>query len=162
MSNPTTVTLVLNHLGGKAGALDGAINTTISAKEGNTGGVIAGTITGVGSAAGMFPGKFPGPLGGLAVTVANLTKTGGDVSQLTLGDILTIGAGVAAIAGAPILGFGLGVAGLGWTIYTLRNPEANLTVEQLLNRLRPAPDFNVIDPIKQQTQTASTIPSPLS
>ncbi|MFP5482966.1 MAG: calcium-binding protein, partial [Gammaproteobacteria bacterium] len=39
--------------------------------------------------------------------------------------------------------------------------SGNLTVEQLLNRLRPAPDFNVIDPIKQQTQTASTIPSPI-
>ena len=41
MSNPTTVTLVLNNLGGKAGAIDGTINASVSAKNNQTGSTIA-------------------------------------------------------------------------------------------------------------------------
>lgn len=44
MSNPTTVTLVLNNLGGKAGAIDGAINASVSAQNNQTGATIVGTI----------------------------------------------------------------------------------------------------------------------
>jgi len=161
MSNPTTVTLVLNNLGGKAGAIDGVINAAVSANNNQTGSTIAGVITAAGSAAGMFPGKFPGSIGGFAVTMANLSKTGFDGSKLTIGDILTIGAGVAGLVGLPLVGFGLSVAGLGWTIYTLNNPEAGLTIEQMLERLRLVPDDSKVEDIKKKTGTASTIPSPI-
>ncbi|WP_197407967.1 hypothetical protein, partial [Lampropedia cohaerens] len=161
MSNPTTVTLVLNNLSGKAGAIDGAINASVSAQNNQTGATIAGTITAVGSAAGMFPGKFAGPVGGFAVTMANLTKTGFDGSKLTIGDILTIGAGIAGLVGAPLIGFGLSVAGLGWTIYSLNNPEAGLTIEQLLERLRLVPADSAVEDIKNKTRTASNFASPI-
>lgn len=161
MSSPTTVTLVLNNLGGKAGAIDGVINASLSANNNQTGATIAGTVTAVGSAAGMFPGKFPGPVGGFAVTMANLSKTGFDGSKLTIGDILTIGAGVAGLVGLPLVGFGLSVAGLGWTIYSLNNPKAGLTIEQLLDRLRLVPDDSKVEDIKKKTQTASRFASPI-
>lgn len=44
MSNPSTVTLVLGNLGGQVGAVDGAINASVSARDGNTGATISGTI----------------------------------------------------------------------------------------------------------------------
>jgi len=109
----------------------------------------------------MFPGKFPGPVGGFAVTMANLSKTGFDGSKLTIGDILTIGAGVAGLVGLPLVGFGLSVAGLGWTIYSLNNPKAGLTIEQLLDRLRLVPDDSKVEDIKKKTQTASRFASPI-
>jgi hypothetical protein len=133
----------------------------LSANNNQTGATIAGTVTAVGSAAGMFPGKFPGPVGGFAVTMANLSKTGFDGSKLTIGDILTIGAGVAGLVGLPLVGFGLSVAGLGWTIYSLNNPKAGLTIEQLLDRLRLVPDDSKVEDIKKKTQTASRFASPI-
>ncbi|MEW5678659.1 hypothetical protein [Comamonas kerstersii] len=55
MSNPSTVTLVLGNLGGQVGAVDGVINASVSARDGNTGATISGTITAAGSLATMFP-----------------------------------------------------------------------------------------------------------
>lgn len=55
MSNPSTVTLVLGNLGGQVDAVDGVINASVSARDGNTGATISGTITAAGSLATMFP-----------------------------------------------------------------------------------------------------------
>ena len=138
MSNPSTVTLVLGNLGGQVGAVDGAINTSVGARDGNTGAWISGTITAAGSIATMFPMvRTVEAAGGFAITISNLGKTGFDGSKLTVGDILTIGAGVAVLFGAPaIIGFGLTVAGIGWTFYTLKDPSRNLSIPDLYNRAK--------------------------
>ena len=122
MSNPSSITLVLGNIGGQVGAVDGSINASVGARDGNTGAWISGTITAVGSLATMFPmARTVEAAGGFAITMSNLGKTGFDGSKLTVGDILTLGAGVAALFGAPaIIGFGLTVPGIGWTFYTLR------------------------------------------
>ena len=138
MSNPSTVTLVLGNLGGQVGAVDGAINTSVGARDGNTGAWISGTITAAGSIATMFPMvRTVEAAGGFAITISNLGKTGFDGSKLTVGDILTIGAGVAVLFGAPaIIGFGLTVAGIGWTFYTLKDPSRNLSIPDLYARAK--------------------------
>lgn len=138
MSNPSTVTLVLGNLGGQIGAVDGAINASVSARDGNTGATISGTITAAGSLATMFlMVRIVEAAGGFAITMSNLGKTGLDGSKLTVGDILTLGAGVAALVGAPaIIGFGLTVAGIGWTFYTLKDPSRNLSLPDLFDRAK--------------------------
>lgn len=138
MSNPSTITLVLGNLGGKIGAVDGIINASVSARDENTGATISGTITAAGSLATMFPMvRTVEAAGGFAITMSNLGKTGFDGSKLTVGDILTLGSGVAALVGAPaIIGFGLTVAGIGWTFYTLKDPSRNLSLPDLFNRAK--------------------------
>lgn len=89
MATSTTVTLLLNNVGGQIGALDGAINASVSASNNDGKGTIIGTITAIGNAAEMFLGPI-GQAGSLAVTVSNLTKTGFDSSKLTISDVLTI------------------------------------------------------------------------
>ena len=131
-----TVTLVLNHVAGKSGTVSSIINTSVSVKNSDTGATIRGTISAAGNFATMFPGKLAGPVGGFVVTMTNLSKNGFDGSTLAVGDILTIGAGVAALVNAPLVGFALGVAGLGWTIYSVMNPEADVTVSELFNRAK--------------------------
>ena len=132
MSRSQGVTYLLSNVGGKVGAVDGMIGASTST---NATGAIAGTITAVGSGASMFPG----PVGqlGTAVTVGiTLGKNGGDPRGLTLGDVLTVGAGVAALAGAPVVALGLTVAGLGYTIFKLNNPSFDPTLGDLL-KLHP-------------------------
>lgn len=135
MANASTLTLFLGNIGGQIGGIDGAINASVSASAGDEAGTVSGAITAIGNAAGMFPGAL-GAYGGFAVTMSNLAKTGFDGSKLTIADVWTIGAGVAALVGAPLIGFGLTVAGLGWTVYTLRNPSKNLTLSDLFNRAK--------------------------
>jgi len=138
MSNPSTVTLVLGNLGGKIGAVDGAINDSVSARDGNTGAAILGTITAAGSLATMFPMvRTVEAAGGFEITMSDLGKTGFDGSKLTVGDILTLGADVAALVGAPaIIGFGLTVPSIGWTFYTLKDPSRNLSLPDVFNRAK--------------------------
>jgi len=135
MANASTLTLFLGNIGGQLGGIDGAINASVSASIGDGTGTVSGTITAIGNAAGMFPGAL-GAYGGFAVTMSNLAKTGFDGSKLNIGDALTIGAGVAALVGAPLIGFGLTVAGLGWTVYTLSDPSKNLTLPDLFDRAK--------------------------
>ncbi len=133
--------MLMGHVGGAVGTVDSSINAGVSAKSGDGTGTISATITGVANAATMFPGKAPGAIGGSVVILTNLIKNGGDVSKLTIGDVLSIGAAAATIAAAftpvgAVVAVGLTVAGTGYTVFQLHNPNFNPTMREILDPWR--------------------------
>ncbi|WP_246881469.1 putative Ig domain-containing protein [Acidovorax sp. JG5] len=148
------VMLFTGNISGQIGTVDGVIGASVSAQAGDGSGAIVGTITAIGNAASMFPGPV-GQLGSAAVVGVNIGKTGTSPSGLTIGDILTIGAGVGSIVGAPVVAVGLTVAGIGYTIFKLKNPGFDPTIGDLFG------GNPVISDIKDKTKTASKKPSPI-
>lgn len=148
------VMLFTGNISGQIGTIDGVIGASVSAQAGDGSGAIVGTITAIGNAASMFPGPV-GQLGSAAVVGVNIGKTGTSPSGLTIGDILTIGAGVGSIVGAPVVAVGLTVAGIGYTIFKLKNPGFDPTIGDLFG------GNPVISDIKDKTKTASKKPSPI-
>ena len=148
------VMMFTGNISGQIGTIDGVIGASVSAQAGDGSGTIVGTITAAGNAASMFPGPV-GQLGTAAVVGVNLGKTGTDPSQLTIGDILTIGAGVGSLVGAPVVAIGLTIAGIGYTIFKLKNPGFDPNIGDLFG------GSPIISNIKDKTKTASKIPSPI-
>ncbi|MDC6180658.1 calcium-binding protein [Ralstonia solanacearum] len=125
------LTLFLGNIGGKVGAIDGAIGASTSYASNDQIGTVTGTIQSITSAVGMIPG----PLGGLGNAIAvgiTIGKVGG-TDKISWGDVLGVIGGVAGIvaatAAAPgvialgtIVSLGAGVASL---TYTLANLPSN-------------------------------------
>ncbi|MGD7111095.1 calcium-binding protein [Ralstonia pseudosolanacearum] len=125
------LTLFLGNIGGKVGAIDGAIGASTSYASSDHIGTVTGTIQSITSAVGMIPG----PLGGLGNAIAvgiTIGKVGG-TDKISWGDVLGVIGGVAGIvaatAAAPgvvalgtVISLGAGLASL---TYTLANLPSN-------------------------------------
>ena len=150
------VGMLMGHLGGQIGTVDSSINAAVSAKSGDGTGTITGTITGIANAATMFPGKAPGVVGGSVVLLTNVAKNGGDLSKLTIGDVLSIGAAAATVVASltpvgAVVALGLTAAGAGYTFFQLQNPGFNPTMGELLDAWKEKSNrdgkYHIYDPL---------------
>ena len=150
------VGMLMGHLGGQIGTVDSSINAAVSAKSGDGTGTITGTITGIANAATMFPGKAPGVVGGSVVLLTNVAKNGGDLSKLTIGDVLSIGAAAATVVASltpvgAVVALGLTAAGAGYTFFQLQNPGFNPTMGELFDAWKEKSNrdgkYHIYDPL---------------